>query len=613
VNNKLKSYDKVILFICVALIGICWVLILNPNYLHSDNVLGQKIGSVSTDGSGVRKKISSAYFWKDIMNMNNLYDGDAVFVGDDSSALVEFDNGNTLKLNANSLIKFKNKNNNLSLDLAFGQAQIESKTKIKSNGQVNSKAQYITVTDCGKDIQVEVGAAKFDINKGRDCGDIQFKVKSGSVKVANKNIDKNTEPNVLSFNGTGALDKLIKSVQKPRLKSPDNIKAQVQRLKSGSLLLTANWDVVAKANEYEMEVSSDPEMRNNRKIYRVKTNNIAITAESSTVYYHLRANESPELVGEFSQVGFTELAESLAVPQIIITNFKVVDLNKLALQLEWQLLDKASQYHVEISETVDFAKVQAQTVTTARTQFLNLKLTSVYARVRAENPRVKGEYSVPILVSFKYNIQNKSAKVLSKKCIVQSSGEVGSNEEFNIDWKPVPMAQKYIVRVVNANKSAELSRVQSRGPASNITVPGCGEYDIKVEAYDKSDRKISSEFNSTKVIYKSTLALLKPVISEANKDMNIFVQKGVARFTWLKWFAQKRQGGVFKVEIATNIDFTENYKQFSVKDNKLLLKDEFKAGQYFWRVQERSADHFSDWSDLGKVKIIVNSSENKIK
>jgi len=289
----------------------------------------------------------------------------------------------------------------------------------------------------------------------------------------------------------------------------------------------------------------------------------------------------------------------------------MLDFKKLSLSLGWSPLSEASQYRVEISETPDFSKSLGQTVTGVQARFLNLEQTFVYARVRAENKFIKSEYSAPVLISFKYNAQNHKVKVFSKKCMVKSQGEAGAKEEFSVNWKPVPMAQKYVVKVVDPSKAAEVSQLHSREPASSITVPGCGEYDVKVEAYDKSDRKISSEFNASKVIYKSTLALLKPMISEANKNMNIFVQKGVAHFIWLKWLGDKKADSIFKVEIATDINFTQNYKQYRVKDNKLLLKNEFKNGQYFWRVRTHSADLDSDWSDLGMVKVTLNKATSK--
>lgn len=593
-SNKLKSQDKLILLLCFAVIAICSLLILNPDYLAKSDGEGQKIGSLHVDGSEVRKKISSEYFWQNIMGTNDLRYGDAVFTGNSSTALVEFEDGSSLKLNENSLVKFQNKKNGLSLDLAFGRVQVDSNSK------------FITITDCGKVMQVESNSAKFDINKGRECGDVQFVVKSGSVKVANKLVEANTKFNLSASSSASSLDKLIKLIERPR-----NLKARIQRLKSGEFEFIANWDPVTKAKDYELEISTDAELKTEKKSYLVKVNSASLPVSATKIYYRLRANESAEPAGEFSYIESAEFVESMLAPQIKKTKFDTQGLNKLTLRLGWLPSDNASKYHVEISDSADFKDVQAQTVEGVEARFLNLDRTAVYARVRAESPYGKSEYSVPILASFKYEVLNSKDKVLSKKCMVNSYTEAGPTEEFNVDWLPVPMAKDYLVKIVDQKKSIAVSRFQSRGPASSVTIPGCGEYDIQVEAYDKAGRKISSEFNATKIIYNTTLALMKPILSDSAKNMNIFVQKGVGRFVWLKWRAEKRAGSFYKLEIATDEDFKTNYKQFGVKDNKLLLKSEFKTGQYFWRVRQQNSELTSEWSETGKVKVTTNKLEQK--
>ena len=590
----MKSQDRIILLLSLAVIIICSLLILNPDYLANSDGEGQKIGSLQIDGSGVRKKISSEYFWQNITGINDLRYGDSIFTGSSSTVLVEFLDGGSLKLNENSLVKFQNKKNGLYLDLAFGRVQVDSNSK------------FITINDCGQAIQVEASSAKFNIDKGRECGDVQFNVESGTINVENKLVEANTKFNLATSNSESSLDKLIKLIERPR-----NLKAHIQRSKSGEFEFVANWDPVSKTQEYELEIDVDPEFKTDKKSYMVKVNSAILPVSDTKVYYRLRANESAEKLGEFSYTESAEFVENLTPPSIKKTKFDTQGMNKLSLRLNFTPSDYASLYRVEISDTSDFKVVKEQEVGEPNAKFLNLDRTAVYVRVRAESPHGKSEYSVPILASFKYNAEDSKDKVLSKKCMVNSFTEAGPAGDFNVDWKPVPMANDYRIKIVDQKKSVAVARFQSREPASSVTVPGCGEYDIQVEAYDKAGRKISSEFNATKIIYNPILALTKPIISVATKNMNIFVQKGVGRFVWLKWIAKKREGSYYKLEIASDQDFKTNYKQFAVKDNKILLRSEFQKGQYYWRVRQQNSEFFSEWSELGKVKVTVNEPDVK--
>lgn len=392
---------------------------------------------------------------------------------------------------------------------------------------------------------------------------------------------------------------------------PRNAKAYIQITPSENselaLKFVAAWEAVARASEYEIEISPDEIMAVNAKKYLSKTNSLVVPGVSSKkMYYRLRANESAEDKGEFGPVGIAEVKEILDPPQIKNAEFKLANQNKLDFVLDWLPADKASQYQIEISKTDDFKNVQTQTVKGVKTKFLDLDQTAAYVRARSENKFIKSKFSEPIFVSFKHQVQDNKDKVISAKCMVRSLAEAGPQKDFMVDWQPIPLAKDYLVKVIDNKNIAQVSQVQARGPASTVTLPACGEYDVKVEAYDGSGRKISSEFNATKIIYKTTLAVLKPVISEAEKNMNFFIQTGMGRSIWLKWKGQLKPGGFFRVEVASDASFTSNHRQFNVKDNKLLFKVQLQKGQYYWRVREHSADFISDWSDLAKIDVIAN-------
>lgn len=599
---KFKFIDKIIILISLVVIAVCWAFLSDLNYLHDIKNNGEKIGQITIKGQDVRKKVSSEYFWQNIKGQNNIYNGDSFYAGKNSSAIVDLDDGSTLQIKENSSVKFNNKQSKLSIDIVFGQVK------------VNAKSKFITVNDCNKDVHIESLGASFDIDKGRECGDMQIKVKKGRIKMANQLVDADTRMALNAVNNSPSLEKVFKFMDRPQ-----NVKAHIQMAGSGELEFVASWDSVTKASEYELEISSDPTMNSDKKNYHVKENNIILRKiGAERLYYRLRANASESSLGEFSDVDVAVVKESLdapqlqatelsvlshnelalslnwlpaakasqyqveisqtadftktsvqvvkgfstkfsgldqtavyvrvraennfaksefsrpvfvtlnkermSSPQILTADLKMSGQNELALNIDWLPLDKISQYQVEISETPDFIKPIVQVVSVPGVKFSGLKQAALYARVRAENKFIKSDFSEPILVTFKYDAHDNSNKILSSECTVLNDKEVGSKKDFIVNWQPVPLAQEYTVKVIDNKKSSQVSRMQTRNPASTVTVPACGEYDVQVAAYDKGGRKISSEFKASKIIYKKTIKLLDPVVSEKQKNIDVFFQ-----------------------------------------------------------------------------------------
>lgn len=684
--NKLKLQDKIILICSIVVIAICWFFILNLGYISDLSKENPNIGRARISGPNVRKKEGSEYFWKNIKDSSGIYNGDSYFVGKGSAADIKFNDGSSLKLKENSLVKFDNTKNRLFVDIVFGQVLVDSKFKA------------ISIKDCGKDIQIDSKNAVFDINKGKECGDLKINVKSGEVKFGDNLVAANTNLNIHKYSSEATLDKVIKFIQRPR-----NVKGLIRIGGAGGLEFLANWDPVKSANEYELEISPDFKMQGSSLKFTVKTNSFVLPdAKMEKIYYRIRANESTENKGAFGPVETAEVRESLAIPKIETTGFEapapgvlsfnlnwlpvekasqyrielsptldfsklqtqsVTELkakfsdigyaemyvrlraenkyaqseysqpqhvslklaapkikmtyfeataqNKLALNLNWLPVEKASQYRIEISETADFLNAQSQTIKALKTKFQSLGFTEVYVRARAENRNVNSDYSKPQRVSFNYEAKAPTDKVLFTKCIVQNRNESGPKKDFVVNWEPVPMADKYSLKIINNKNINQVDTAQSRGPASEITLPACGEYNIKVEAFDKSGRKISSEFNAAKIIYKSTLDLLKPTISATQKNLNIFFQKGLGRFIWLSWRSELKAGSDFIVEVAADVGFKTNYMRYKVRDNKLMLNKKLQSGQYFWRVREQNAELFSEWSDVARIKINADNAKPK--
>ena len=409
----------------------------------------------------------------------------------------------------------------------------------------------------------------------------------------------------------GEFGSVTTAVVKESLEPPQIQASELKLTSPSELSLNLSWLPAAKAAQYHVEVSESPDFT--KPISQDLQTNTAqfVNLNQEMVYFRIRS-ENKFVKSRFSETTKVALTkENLAVPVVKSKGFEVLSQNELALNFNWKPVEKSNLYQVEVSETADFSKPIVQVVKKPAARFTGLAQTAVYVRVRAENNFSKGKYSEPLLSEFSFNSQSKGQTV-TDRCNVLKTEDAGSKKDFEVDWQPVPLASEYKVKVIDKKKANEVSQAQTRKPAGTITLPACGEYEVNVEAFDKSGRKISSEFNATKISYKSTLYLLKPIITEAQKSLNIFFQKGEGRFVWLKWIAEVKPDSFFKVEMATNSAFTENQKTYNVRDNKLLLKSVFQADKYFWRVREQKSGLLSEWSDVAQIKILTkNSDANK--
>ena len=175
-------------------------------------------------------------------------------------------------------------------------------------------------------------------------------------------------------------------------------------------------------------------------------------------------------------------------------------------------------------------------------------------------------------------------------------------------WTEVPNADKYVVEV--DKKGGDFSspkKFTSRKPASAIQVPGQGEYEYRVSAYNAQNRKISSSSNVGEIIYNKLFDMKTPAIEKTASSLQFFFQKGLGKYIWLKWVSpEAKVTDKYRIEIAKDQNFTKLFKSYSTYKTKVLVQDNLPVGNYYWRVRAESTEdkeQVSDWSNPGKIEI----------
>lgn len=535
--KKFFTDDTITVYVCV--IG----LLIGFYALHTDfsffniggrSIAGNTIATVTNVESDVRLRGTKNIFWENARTDDSIVEGDSLFVGPDSMIMITFEDGKSITIGANSLIKFKSENNKIKLNLQYG--------SIKSQ---NLPTQLV-LDDCGKAVDIKAqGDADLEIGKSSECGKIQVKAKKGEVKVNDKVVEKTKElviepppivkliekpvvneaivkleslpaPEIAKLQEMKPeeVQKKVEAEQKPLL-PPKLLRQKARILIDKDKVPAASWQSAELAKEYILETSPDPEFKNPTVVRTPASIHKVESLGSDQLYYRLKSVGNNKKESEYSEVG----------------------------QIEF-----------------------------------------VYPSIRIKEPKEVYDY------------------------IAKSSKDLGQPKNFNVKWTEVPDADKYVVEV--DTKDGDFSNAKkytTRKPASAIKIPGQGQYQYRVTAYNAQDRQISSSSNTGEIIYNRLFDMKTPMIEKTASSLQFFFQKGLGKYIWLKWVApENKVTDKFRVEIAKDQEFSKLFKSYSTYKNKLLVQDNLPAGQYYWRVRAESTEdkeQVSDWSKPGSIEI----------
>lgn len=390
--EKFFKEDSITIYVCV--IG----LLIGFYALHTDfsffniggrSASGNAIGVVSTVESDVRLRGTKNIFWENARSSDSIVQGDSLFVGPDSSIVVNFEDGTSITIGANSLIKFKTEGDKVKLNLQYG--------SIKSQ---NLPAKLV-LDDCGKslDIQSAKGDTDLEIGKTSECGKIQVKTKKGEVKVNDKVVTKNKElvvapppivkliekpiinEAIVKLESLPAVEvakinemkpeevqKKIEAETKPLL-PPQLLRQKARIMVDKDKIPAASWVKAEMAKEYILETSPEPEFKNPTVVRTPAAINKVESQGSDKVYYRLKSVGNNNKESEYSQVGEIEFV----YPSIKIKDDKVVydyiaksskDVGQPKnFNVRWTEVPNADKYVVEVdTKEGDFSNPTAYTV-----------------------------------------------------------------------------------------------------------------------------------------------------------------------------------------------------------------------------------------------------------
>lgn len=536
--KKFFNDDTITIYVCVFGLLIGWYA------LHSDfsffNIggfsgSGQMIGTVDEVESDVRLRTIKNIFWQNARTLDSITEGDSLFVGPDSSIIVRFEDGKSVTIGANSLIKFKTEKNKIKLNLKYG--------SIKSK---NLPSQLI-LDDCGETLDIKAqNNADLEIGKTSECGKIKVKAKNGEVKVNDQIVDKTgliVDPKfklsekplvneaIVNLESLAAAELANLKGIKPVEEAPKKVEVAVEQKpllppqllrKTARILINkeksaaASWQKAEMAEEYILETSAEPEFKNPTIVRTPASIHPVKSSDNDQLYYRLKSVDKDKKESEYSEIG-----------------------------------------------QIDF----------------------IYPSIKIKEPKTVYDY------------------------VAKNSKDLGEPKDFNVQWTEIPNAAKYIVEVdAKDGDFSEAKKYTVRQPAGAVKIPGQGEYQYRVSAYNAKNRKISSSSNMGEIIYNRFFDMKTPSIEKTASSLQFFFQKGLGKYIWLKWTSpEAKKTDKYRVEVAQDQNFTQLFKSYSTPKTKVLIQDNLPPGNYFWRVRAESTEgttaQVSDWSNPGQLEI----------
>ena len=295
-----------------------------------------------------------------------------------------------------------------------------------------------------------------------------------------------------------------------------------------------------------------------------------------------------------------------AAPAFVKNKFTALFDQKAKVDLRWSASTSAEKYFLEISDSANFVKSETVQVNDTSYTFKPTRDGSYFFRLKAAAANgLESSLSEPARAQFSFPAIELQQKQIQADYKARGPKDFGGKKSFPVSWSPINSAAKYVVDLDQKSDFSNPTQFSSRSPASAIEVPRTGDYNYRVTAYDKKGRKISSTSEPGQISYQRLFNIAAPVIEASLKSISYYFQKGLGQFIWLRW----NQASVdlknikYHVQISSSDQFTNLTLDAVTAKNKFLMNNNLSQGTYFWRVRSEAPDQFSEWSDIGSIKV----------
>jgi hypothetical protein len=665
-QSQLNKTDRRILSAALLLLMLMLYLMYDDSLLFRDDHSGslKTIGKVESAELDVRRKISKQFLWKSARNDELIHQGDALFTGEKSKAIIRLNDGRTLTIAENSLIVFDNLGDQLNLDLRFGKlaGTISGCLKVNAGGK--------SVDVCGQNQKVEIdsdgavhtdrkpasvnsihwaeapptlllhdhrntplalswkadtyfGRYRLQIARDEDFKKIIFE--EGSVK---KSLSTHGYPSEGSYfvrvrgedlkgRPTGFSNPVptaFHEVAAPEITSPEEDQLQNFKTTADGDLAELNrvkvaWTFSDSAKTFDVQIANNAEFKDSDVLHNVP-GLTSLTPALKPGKYYVRVRVAELMSGVHQpwadavpfKVTF-EAPYKFAAPELLTKLIQHAVPSEQEPVIVWKPVEQAQKYIVQASRDPNFvSKVTFQT----KENHLTLRDYPAglsYFRVFASTDKgTLGPASIPgeLHVSAKKPILDPVNPIV---VLGKSQEDQGDPQKFKLSWSDNKLAKAYVVQVSKDPGFRERKEFVSRDPASEITVQHPGEMFWRVKPLDRSGQPLSTFSDNGNMNYILKVPLTNPILSEPANDITLYYQRREASYVWLEWNPVK-EATSYIVEVALDRNFSQKVMAAESPTPHYLVKENLPSGKLYWRV--RAAGDFqrmSWWSDPREMNI----------
>lgn len=569
-----------------------------------------KIGSVRTATNDVRRRHATTFSWAPLDVASEVFQGDSIFTGENSEALITTDRGEQISISPNSLVVINANTDAIRLDIDYGsvlgQVGKDKKLLIGSGGDVTEFK--------GEDALVKVNVSQ-DKN-------LVVKVIEGQVEVKSEEGQKTLGPKeqaAISDEG---------DIIDPADIHLDLVEPSIDRLIKPNEKndFRISWKPNHPLPEYTLEVAEDPEFKS--IVVREKTSSLTLQPKglpsNRRLFWRImtQLKTSPKPI--YSQMSSFTLVEDipprwkfpLAKMNIFFEEQPSIENgNKINITFHWESRSPSAKWELQLASDPSFQKdVKSIACRDLIEEVGPLSEGTYYTRVRAADwadaawsetvafnlfRRDQALMKAPQIVTMddRFELITRDQNYTIQDLAILSPSEVGKYFE-NVPlfaWNSIPGATSYEIEISGEptfDKFVERSEVA--GTRFEWMAARPGTFYWRTRSMAGASRK--GGYSETQTI---TLVLAPPhsIIPEKVVDeVSSLNEMESAPPPFLLRWAPVVLAGFYEVEFDKTPSFQKALKikvPYSFKKIQVPL-----AGLYYWRVRGLDLDNkpVTDWS-----------------
>ena len=420
-DNQNMSFFKnkkniVVTLICLLIILGCVYFIQNDKLFKSRNISStESIGQLVQPKKDVRLKDDTSYTWLKVDATELLADGDSIFTGNSSSALVKLKNGQEIFLAPNSLIKLKFDKDQMTIDIPYGAVKMD---KVVSN---------VVINDCGQKYALAQGDDAVALDKSKKCGTTKVKTRSiatvNKIKASQAKVEVTLDPPVVVAPPPAPDPEVVHEAPVELPQPPPIVELTQPSVEKLALKYdlakptepaVIKWEQVPSASGYVIELSDSPSFTEADQV-NVVSNDFSLSDITKDKYFRVKGISQQPMSGSQVDPSNTDVANTqiqttegpysavgkveVLYPKIKLKNQKIVKEYKAkhskdygsraSFDVAWSEVPSATEYVVEVSDAKTGAKIDrkvsrgpASTIQVPKTGNYNYKVSAINSEGR---------------------------------------------------------------------------------------------------------------------------------------------------------------------------------------------------------------------------------------